>query len=106
MAIPPEPLAELVHQATAIVVARVSEIVRTGVRPKQPERIHPSDRDIGIKTAPQTVRLTILRTLKGEPATERVVDKPVSAYSLRVGDEGPFFLAGETIIGRYGPNTH
>jgi cell division protein FtsI/penicillin-binding protein 2 len=37
---------------------------------------------------------------------EAIVDKPESAYQLLVGDAGPFFLDGRTIIGRYGPNTH
>lgn len=106
MAIPPEPLSELLARASSIVVGEVVEVLATGKLPKRAVKLKKSDVDVGIKTPSQKVRLRVSRTLKGMSATEVIVDKPESAYRLLVGDAGPFFVEAGTIIGRYGPNTH
>lgn len=106
MAIPPEPLAELLAQATSVVIAEVTAIVKVGALPKKKEKTHPSMVDVGNKKPAQTVKLKVTRTLKGMSATEPSVEKPEAAYSLAVGDKGAFFLANGAIIGRYGPNTY
>jgi hypothetical protein len=52
------------------------------------------------------VKLRVVRVLKGAPATELVVEKPVGAYSLKPGNKGPFLVdASKTILGRYGPDS-
>jgi hypothetical protein len=109
MARRPEPLADLILDATRIVVAEVAEIVETGPRPPPPPRaaeLKPSARDVGYQSPRQRVRLQILRVLKGEAPAELVADKPEAPYLLAVGNHGVFFLDGEQILGRYGPDTH
>jgi hypothetical protein len=106
VALPPEPLEELLSRASSVVVGEVTELLGTGPLPRRPEKQHPTDVDVGTKTPSQKVKLKVLRTLKGMSPTLVIVDKPESAYRLLVGDQGPFFLEGSTIIGRYGPNTH
>ncbi len=106
MAIPPEPLAELLARASSIVVAEVAEVLSTGPLPPRGKKILPTDVDVGMKTPSQKVKLKVSRTLKGMSATEVIVDKPEAPYRLIVGESGAFFLESGTIIGRYGPNTH
>lgn len=106
MALPPEPLPELLARASSVVVGEVIEVIATGPLPKKKLKTKPTDVDVGNKTPTQKVKLKVSRTLKGVSATVVIVDKPQSAYRLLVGDSGPFFIEKGTIIGRYGPNTH
>ncbi len=106
MAKPPEPLDELLPQATSIVLAKVIAILETGPLPKKPEKRHPSEVDLPIKTPRQRVKLAVERVLRGASEAELVVEKPEGAYTLEVGEAGPFFIANGAIIGRYGPRTH
>lgn len=109
MALPPEPLQELLPHATWIVEAEVVEVLSTG---EQPPRVSaPAGwTDTGQKVASQRVRLKVTRVLRGAPVEELVVDKPVAAYALRPGNKGPFLLDAAqptpVILGRYGPDSY
>jgi hypothetical protein len=110
MAIPPEPLEELLAQATDVVDAEVARVLETGPAPEQPNAPREGATSVGYKTPMQVVELKIARTLKGNAKGTVTVQKPVAAYALRPGNKGPFFLqAGSPnplILGRYGPDTH
>jgi hypothetical protein len=113
MALPPEPLEEVLPSAVWVVDAEVKEVVAQGpAEPKlQPKTGAPAMTSTGQKVGSQTVRLIVRRVLKGDPAAkELVVEKPVGAYALRAGNKGPFLLDGgkpnPTILGRYGPDTY
>ena len=109
MALPPEPLSELVEQADAIVVGRVVELIALGKKvapPATAKTLGPRASGVGYQAATQKVRIQVERVLKGTAAAELVVDKPEAPYTLRVGDSGAFFLKGKDILGRYGPDTH
>ncbi len=118
MAKPPEPLEELLPQATLIVDAEVSRVVST-----QPPRSAAGSAASGGESGSghlveaQTVVLKIKQVMKGKlPAEatakgELVVVKPEASYALRAGNHGPFLLAAQTggrfvILGRYGPDTY
>lgn len=110
MALPPEPLDEVLSEATAVVEATVIEIVSVGPpieRPKRPPR------HVGgnILDSLQRVRLRITRVLRGElELGELTVTKPEAPYLLRAEVSGPFLLREEegevTILGRYGPDSY
>jgi len=109
MALPPEPLRELMAQATRIVMARVVEVIATGHKPARPSSaatLPKGATDVGYVSAEQRLRLAVERDLVGSGARELVVTKPEGPYVLRVGAAGPFFLEAERILGRYGPDTH
>lgn len=106
MAKPPEPIEEVMPQATWVVEAEVKEVLATGPAPAAPANAKPGATSVGYKSASQTVKLTITNVLKGEKAAELVVEKPVGSYSLRPGNKGPFLIdASKTILGRYGPDS-
>jgi hypothetical protein len=106
MAIPPEPLEELIADARSIVLGKVVAIVSTGPMPPQRKKTHPGEVDIGNKKPSQRVKLSVERVLKGPAPSEIEIDKPESGYTLEVGETGPFFIGEGKIIGRYGPATH
>jgi len=111
MALPPEPLNELLPRSSLIVVAVVVAVLSVGSKPPAPEgaeKLEKGSTSVGQKAAAQKVRLKIERTLKGKAtAAEIEVEKPVGAYLLDVGNKGPFFIDDKgVIIGRYGPDTH
>ena len=110
VAIPPEPLPELLAAADAVVVAEVTELLGLGKKPPPPPgaaKLRPGATDVGYKEATQKLRLKIVRVLHGKVSGDSiVVDKPEAPYALRPGDKGPFFLKDGAIIGRYGPDTH
>ena len=109
MALPPEPLQELLFDATAVVEAEVVEVLESGPEPQPPphaKHLKPGATSVGYLSAAQKVRLKVKRALKGESAAELVVDKPEAPYLLAPGHRGAFFLEGERILGRYGPDTH
>jgi hypothetical protein len=112
MALPPEPLRELIPLSTTIVVAVVTAILSIGTTPDPPPnaaKLPKGSTSVGRKAPEQWVRIKIERVLYGKaPETEEIeVKKPEAGYTLHVGNQGPFFLDAEgTIIGRYGPDTH
>lgn len=106
MAKPPEPIEEVMPQASWVVEAEVKEVLATGPKPPQPPDLKPGATSVGIKAATQTVKLSITNVLKGEKVKELVVEKPISPYSLQPGNKGPFLIdANKTILGRYGPDS-
>ncbi|MBI5508907.1 MAG: hypothetical protein HY903_09155 [Deltaproteobacteria bacterium] len=109
MARRPEPLEDLIVDATLIVVGDVTEVLETGAPvppPPHAKELKPSARDVGYLSPRQRIRLQVARVLKGEAPSVMVVEKPEAPYLLKVGDGGPFFLEGLQIIGRYGPDSH
>ena len=107
MAIPPEPLQEILPQAASVIDAEVVEVLSNGPDPKQPEA-RPGATSTGHLVASQVVKLKVKRVLKGQVAGEVVVEKPEAGYALRAGNKGPFVLDGSKqprILGRYGPDS-
>ena len=106
MAIPPEPLFAVLPQAVSIVVGEVTAVQNRNDGLPSSGKPPPSAPH---KVGSQVVTLGVTRVLRGAPATELVVHKPVGAYALRVGNHGAFLLDGEsppTILGRYGPDSY
>jgi hypothetical protein len=110
VALPPDPLAEVLPEATAVVEATVIAILDQGPPIPPPKR---SPQEIGgdLPDPWQTVRLRVTRVLHGslEPG-ELTVTKPQAPYLLRPEVSGPFLLREEegevTILGRYGPDSY
>lgn len=111
MALPPEPLGELLFSARYGIQGGVVAILEVG--PPVPTRSM-SEGPGPIADDPwQLVRIEVRRVVFGTPpAGSLVAYKPVAPYSLRVGEvENVFLLGGEThhsfgavpILGRYGP---
>lgn len=104
MALPPEPLDEVLPAASVVVEAEVVAVRDLGAWPRD-------DKDAPIESAAprpaQQVTLRVTRALRGTPAAELVVTKPPAGYALRQGVYGPFLLdADARILGRYGPDTY
>lgn len=109
MAIPPDPIEEVLPNATLVIDAEVKDVQNGPPTPKA--NAPPGWTDTPQKVGSQVVTLTIKRVLKGETtAKEITVDKPVGAYALRAGNKGPFLLDNSRprpmILGRYGPDTY
>jgi hypothetical protein len=109
VALPPEPLQELLPHAAWVVEAEVTDVLAVGEPP--PKVSAPAGwTDTGQKAASQRVQLKVTRVLRGPPVQALVVDKPVGAYALRAGNKGPFLLDGSqphpVILGRYGPDSY
>ena len=110
MAIPPEPLQELLPQAALIVDAEVLEVVSQGEQPPIPEHKKGAT-SVPSKSPAQVVKLKVKRALKGKaPQGDLTVDKPEGDYVLSKGNKGAFLLkmakGNPIIIGRYGPDTY
>ncbi|MFZ5468366.1 MAG: hypothetical protein ACOZIN_02915 [Myxococcota bacterium] len=115
MAIPPEPIDEVLPKASAAVLAEVSRIVLQDKKTAPPPAEFGAT-DLPGKAARQVVELTVKEVLFGslvKPGATIEVIKPAGDYALRVGNHGPFLLQapepGEktaTILGRYGPDTY
>lgn len=109
MALPPEPIEELLPSADAAVLATVSRIVEQAPQQQYERSL---DTSLPNTAARQVVELKVTKVLFGSlaqsGATVNVI-KPEGAYALREGNEGPFVLAksdaGVEIVGRYGPDT-
>src|SRR4051812_40727371 len=101
MALPPEPLDDVLRCATMIVEAEV-----TGVRDLERWPVDPKNGpvDAAADRPAQEVTLHIARVLRGDAAAhDIVVKKPPSAYVLRVGVRGAFLVdTGSMLLGRYG----
>lgn len=110
MAIPPDPIEEVLPNAAWVVDAEVKEVVQQGpAAPKVPAP--PGWTDTGQKVGSQLVKLSIRRVLKGQSELkELTVEKPVAGYALKAGNKGPFLLDGSkphpVILGRYGPDSY
>ncbi|MHB8877343.1 MAG: hypothetical protein ACYC8T_26900 [Myxococcaceae bacterium] len=106
MAIPPEPIEQVIEDAGAAVLAEVAGVTTQDAQePSAPGKV-----------ARQVVELKVQSVLFGAlakaGATVQAV-KPAGAYALRAGNHGPFLLRaipGGTpaleILGRYGPDTY
>jgi hypothetical protein len=110
MAIPPEPIEQLIAQAALVIEAVVEAVISTGqIQPKSTAA--PGTSDTGKKTASQVVKLKITKVHKGPAGLKEVVaEKPLGAYALRAGNKGPFLLddskPNPVILGRYGPDSY
>ena len=69
MAIPPEPLNEVLPKANWVVDAEVVEVIKQGPPPPK-KQAKEGATSTGQKTASQTVKLKIKRVLKGDHVTE------------------------------------
>lgn len=110
MALPPEPLDDVLPAAALVVVAEVLSV--DDLAPWPVDRKGPPD------SAPdrpaQRVKLRVSRVLRGAApaaaAMEITVRKPASAYALHPGAHGAFLLdasgAEPAILGRYGPDSY
>jgi hypothetical protein len=106
MAIPPEPIEDVLRSAVLVVDAEVTQIVSTGPATAK-LNAKPGSTSTGAKSPSQTVKLTVKRVLHGPAPTELVVEKPEAGYALRVGNQGPFLIdASNVILGRYGPDSY
>jgi hypothetical protein len=112
MAIPPDPLEEVLPRAGAAVMAEVTRVVSED--PQKPfPRAEAGTTSAGGEVARQVVELKVQEALFGKlspGAVVRVV-KPAGEYKLIPGNKGPFLLdvpqKGEpTILGRYGPDSY
>jgi len=106
MAIPPEPIEDVLPDAVLVVDAEVIEVLSIG--PATP-KVHarPGATSTGAKSPSQKVKLKVKRVLHGPKTTELVVEKPEAGYALRVGNHGPFLIdASNVILGRYGPDSY
>lgn len=108
MALPPEPIDEVMPSADSGVLAVVTRIVEQAPQ----EAVAPSaDTSLPTAAARQRVELEVKAVLFGALAAgARVLAvKPAGGYALREGNHGPFLLGtreGEVeILGRYGPDT-
>lgn len=116
MAIPPEPIAEVLPLADAVVLARVTRVLARA--PQAPLALgeRPGVTDAPGTLSAQTVELQIERVVHGTPGRvgqRLVVRKPEGDYLLAEGNHGPFLLrAAEEggsaweILGRYGPDSY
>lgn len=111
MALPPEPIEELLAASSAVVEAEVVRVLSHGAPPPKPAHARDGATSVGTKAAEQVVVLKVTRALKGAvPVGELTVEKPLAAYALAAGNKGAFFLQDTrpkpTILGRYGPDTY
>ena len=113
MAIPPDPIDEVLPKVAAVVVGEITKILEQGKQAPLPVPERPGMTDVPGALASQVVELRIDEVLFGEPATRGeaiAVVKPEGDYVLSPGNRGPFLLAAEerrwVILGRYGPDSY
>lgn len=112
MAIPPDPIDEVLPKASAAVMAEV-----TAVLAEDPQKPLPKS-EPGMTSAPgevarQVVELNVKETLFGavKNGTRLKAVKPAGEYKLLAGNKGPFLLhlpegGDPVILGRYGPDSY
>jgi hypothetical protein len=106
VAIPPQPLEQVLPQAAWVFEGVVTEVLATGPDPAAVDAA-PGTTSAGHKVAAQTVKLKVTRLLRGKSVEELVAEKPVAGYALKPGDKGPFLVdASGAILGRYGPDSY
>lgn len=109
MALPPEPIEEVLPKAKTVLEAEVAEVVSTGPTPPKIETKRGAT-SVGHKVASQVVKLKVTKVHRGAASVkEIVVEKPVAGYALKAGNKGAFLLDDSqprpVILGRYGPDT-
>ncbi len=112
MAIPPDPIEELLPRATAAVMAEVTRVVAEDPQKPFPKN-EPGTTSAGGEVARQVVELRVQERLFGTLQAGALLQavKPAGEYKLRPGNKGPFLLEvpqrGEAqILGRYGPDSY
>lgn len=112
MAIPPEPIEEIISTANGAVLAEVAKVVAQDAQPPLPKAA-PGATDVGGVAARQVVELKVSSVLFGDVAAAGAVVqvvKPEGDYALREGNKGPFLLKRDgkalAIVGRYGPDSY
>jgi hypothetical protein len=104
MALPPEPLAEVLPLAVTVVEGEVTGVEDLGAWPAPDKG---ALLDAAAPRPPQRVTVRIARSLRGTARGELVVTKPAAGYALRAGVRGAFLVdAAGTLLGRYGPDTY
>ena len=115
MALPPEPIDQILPLAHAGVLAKVTKIIRQEKQSFIPQPSDPDMVDIPRELPLQIVQLQIQETLFGDlgnVGTTIEVLKPAGEYVLREGVEGPFLLqrfvehSSPQILGMYGPDSY
>ena len=115
MAIPPEPIDELLPLTDAAVIAKVTKILHQGKQDFIPNPKEEDAVDIPRDLPDQLVTLSIKKVLFGDFVTVNEsfnVIKPAGDYVLREGVEGPFLIyrgkedKEPVIAGRYGLDTY
>lgn len=110
MAIPPEPIDEILPLADAAVIAEVTRVLEQ--EPYRGPAAQPGFADLPGDAPRQVVELKVEQPLFGQVSTGLItVIKPAGDYALMAGNRGPFLLgAGNdarlVIVGRYGPDTY
>ena len=114
MALPPEPIDEILPLAEFCVLAEITAIKERGHQAEIPKQPTPDTVDIARQLPYQIVTIKIKQDIFGKLAPlgqEIDIYKPPGDYFLRAGIEGYFLLhkadqPQPTIIGRYGPDTY
>jgi hypothetical protein len=116
MAIPPEPIDEVLPSVDACVVGEVTAILNTWKQEPLPVPKGELPADLPGVLAQQTVRLRVEDVLFGDvgaKGSDVELTKPPGDYTLRPGNKGPFLVkkpSGDekhpVIVGRYGPDSY
>lgn len=115
MAIPPEPIDEVLPDAASAVLGEVTAILAEDEQAPFPKPEVEGMTDVPGEVAGQTVALRVDKVLFGTAKVGELVEalKPAGDYKLRVGNKGPFLLGSppagakhQVILGRYGPDTY
>lgn len=114
MALPPDPIEEVLPAATSAVMAEVTRVLHAA--PRAPAaRVEKGSTSAPTEAPKQVVELRVDEVLFGTSQKGRLVTvvKPPGAYALVAGNKGPFLLRAEkdgeaeaVILGRYGPDTY
>ncbi len=107
MALPPEPIDEVLPGADAAVLAEVVNVLEQAPQKPLNDTQASSTPD---KAARQLVELKVKSVVFGKADGSVKAIKPEGAYALRAGNHGPFLLGKDAagavqILGRYGPDT-
>lgn len=113
MAIPPDPIDEVLPEAAAVVVGEVTKILEEGKQAPLPKPERPGMTDVPGELRSQVIELRVDEVISGEGVTKGeaiAVVKPAGDYLLAPGHQGPFLLKDEggkrVILGRYGPDSY
>lgn len=110
MAIPPDPIDEVLPAAQGAVMAEVTKVVKQDA--DKSGFVDPKVSDANTVSARQVVELKVSKVLFGEwkAGSSVQVVKPAGAYALQPGNKGPFLLSkvggAIEILGAYGPDTY
>lgn len=114
MALPPEPIDEMLPLAQDAILADIVKILQQDKQTDIPEIKNPGEVDIPRDLPAQQVQITVREVLFGthyKTGQSLTVLKPAGDYVLRAGITGPLLLTHDpektrpTILGRYGPDT-